>query len=112
MTKFVLKPVACLRQYCMFSLSAVLLTLDACLCFILGQLGAAASDGGGYPKLWCALSDGKVVVFDAASWSLQQNCIQVGTSRLVRNFPASINICQLMNTWSHAALHSCSRRLA
>ncbi|XP_060798627.1 DENN domain-containing protein 3 isoform X2 [Neoarius graeffei] len=52
------------------------------LLYTPGQLGAAASDGGGYPKLWCALSDGKVVVFDAASWSLQQNCIQVGTSRL------------------------------
>ncbi|XP_047006717.1 DENN domain-containing protein 3 isoform X1 [Ictalurus punctatus] len=52
------------------------------LLYTPGQLGAASSDGGGYPKLWCALSEGKVVVFDAASWSLQQNCIQVGTSRL------------------------------
>ncbi|KAM9493641.1 DENN domain-containing protein 3 isoform 1-T1 [Clarias gariepinus] len=52
------------------------------LLYTPGQLSASASDSGGYPKLWCALSDGKVVVFDAASWSLQQNCIQVGTSRL------------------------------
>ncbi|XP_062842289.1 DENN domain-containing protein 3 [Trichomycterus rosablanca] len=47
-----------------------------------GELGAVGLDGGGYPKLWCALSDGKVVVFDAASWSMQQNRIQVGSSRL------------------------------
>ncbi|XP_060752878.1 DENN domain-containing protein 3 isoform X1 [Tachysurus vachellii] len=52
------------------------------LLYTPGQLGTAASGGSGYPKLWCALSDGKVVVFDAASWSLQQNCIQMGTSRL------------------------------
>ncbi|XP_046690744.1 DENN domain-containing protein 3 isoform X1 [Silurus meridionalis] len=52
------------------------------LLYTPGQLGAAASGSGGYPKLWCALSDGKVVVFDAASWSLLQNSIQVGTSRI------------------------------
>uniref|UniRef100_A0A671S632 DENN domain-containing protein 3-like n=1 Tax=Sinocyclocheilus anshuiensis TaxID=1608454 RepID=A0A671S632_9TELE len=28
------------------------------------------------PKLWCALSDGKVLVFDAASWSMQHNSVQ------------------------------------
>ncbi|XP_035381446.1 DENN domain-containing protein 3 isoform X3 [Electrophorus electricus] len=48
-----------------------------------GQLGmASAAAGGGHPKLWCALSDGTVVVFDAATWSIQQNCIRVGSSRL------------------------------
>uniref|UniRef100_A0A8C7G5Q8 DENN domain-containing protein 3 n=1 Tax=Oncorhynchus kisutch TaxID=8019 RepID=A0A8C7G5Q8_ONCKI len=38
--------------------------------------------GDGNPKLWCALSDGKVVVFDAASWSMQQSQLQVGSSRV------------------------------
>ncbi|XP_017556082.1 DENN domain-containing protein 3 isoform X1 [Pygocentrus nattereri] len=51
------------------------------LLYTPGELGAAGSDGSD-PKLWCALSGGKVVVFDAASWSMQQNSIQVGTSRL------------------------------
>lgn len=36
------------------------------------------------PKLWVALSGGKVVVFDAASWSMLQDCIQVGELQLVR----------------------------
>uniref|UniRef100_A0A8C1M9Y9 DENN domain-containing protein 3 n=1 Tax=Cyprinus carpio TaxID=7962 RepID=A0A8C1M9Y9_CYPCA len=31
---------------------------------------------GGNPKLWCALSNGKVLVFDAASWSMQKNSVQ------------------------------------
>ncbi|XP_014860230.1 PREDICTED: DENN domain-containing protein 3-like [Poecilia mexicana] len=30
------------------------------------------------PKLWVALSGGRVVVFDAASWSMLQDCIQTG----------------------------------
>lgn len=36
------------------------------------------------PKLWVALSGGRVVVFDASSWSLLHDCIQVGESQLVR----------------------------
>ncbi|XP_027142101.1 DENN domain-containing protein 3 isoform X2 [Larimichthys crocea] len=42
------------------------------------------NDSGGMmnPKLWVALSGGKVVVFDAASWSMLQDCIQVGESQL------------------------------
>ncbi|ROI69400.1 DENN domain-containing protein 3 [Anabarilius grahami] len=52
------------------------------LLYTPGQLGVSELDGGGNPKLWCALSDGKVLVFDAASWSMQQNSVQVGTSRL------------------------------
>ncbi|KAG9278943.1 DENN domain-containing protein 3 isoform X1 [Astyanax mexicanus] len=52
------------------------------LLYTPGQLSGVNSESSGYPKLWCALSDGKVVVFDAASWSMQQNCLQVGTSRL------------------------------
>lgn len=35
-------------------------------------------------KLWVALSGGKVVVFDAASWSMLQDCVQAGESQLVR----------------------------
>uniref|UniRef100_M4AJ32 DENN domain containing 3 n=1 Tax=Xiphophorus maculatus TaxID=8083 RepID=M4AJ32_XIPMA len=30
------------------------------------------------PKLWVALSGGRVVVFDAASWSILEDCIQTG----------------------------------
>ena len=41
-------------------------------------------EGDGNPKLWVALSRGRVVVFDAASWSMLQDCIQVGNSQLVR----------------------------
>ncbi|KAJ8386818.1 hypothetical protein AAFF_G00166130 [Aldrovandia affinis] len=52
------------------------------LLYTPGQLSVSDADGDGNPKLWCALSDGKVVVFDAASWSMQQNCVQVGSSRL------------------------------
>ncbi|KAM9415831.1 DENN domain-containing protein 3-like isoform 2-T3 [Salvelinus alpinus] len=53
------------------------------LLYTPGQLGVSSdSEGDGNPKLWCALSDGKVVVFDATSWSMQQNQVQVGTSRV------------------------------
>ncbi|XP_073728335.1 DENN domain-containing protein 3 isoform X3 [Misgurnus anguillicaudatus] len=51
------------------------------LLFIPGQLTLSA-DLDGNPKLWCALGCGKVVVFDAVSWTLQQNCIHVGDSPL------------------------------
>lgn len=36
------------------------------------------------PKLWVALEGGRVVVFDASTWSMLQDCIQVGESQLVR----------------------------
>lgn len=49
-----------------------------------GQLTCNASVSEMNPKLWVALSGGKVVVFDAASWSMVQDCIQVGESDLVR----------------------------
>ncbi|KAJ7991755.1 hypothetical protein DPEC_G00287170 [Dallia pectoralis] len=53
------------------------------LLYTPGQLGVSSDSGGdGNPKLWCALSDGKVAVFDAASWSLQQNQVQLGASRV------------------------------
>nr|XP_023667797.1 DENN domain-containing protein 3 isoform X1 [Paramormyrops kingsleyae] len=52
------------------------------LLYTPGQLSLPDAEGGGNPKLWCALSNGKVVVFDAASWSVRHSSIQVGTSRL------------------------------
>ncbi|XP_051574526.1 DENN domain-containing protein 3 isoform X2 [Myxocyprinus asiaticus] len=52
------------------------------LLYTPGQLTVSASDLDGNPKLWCALSCGKVVVFDAVSWSLLQNCIHLGDCRL------------------------------
>ncbi|XP_017568661.1 DENN domain-containing protein 3 isoform X3 [Pygocentrus nattereri] len=56
-------------------------TVDVLL-YTPGQLLLSDSDLNGTPKLWCALRHGMVVVFDAASWSMQQNCIQVGTKQL------------------------------
>lgn len=52
------------------------------LLYTPGQLTFPDRDVDGNPKLWCALSCGKVVVFDAVSWSLKQNCIHLGESRL------------------------------
>ncbi|KAK2844521.1 hypothetical protein Q5P01_011180 [Channa striata] len=52
------------------------------LLYTPGQLNCSDSQGGMSPKLWVALSGGKVVVFDAASWSMLQGSIQVGRSRL------------------------------
>ncbi|XP_016363412.1 DENN domain-containing protein 3 isoform X2 [Sinocyclocheilus anshuiensis] len=52
------------------------------LLYTPGQLTFPDRDVDGKPKLWCALSCGKVVVFDAVSWSLKQNCIHLGESRL------------------------------
>ncbi|XP_069740587.1 DENN domain-containing protein 3-like isoform X5 [Narcine bancroftii] len=34
------------------------------------------------PKLWCALCDGRVLVYDAASWMMEQTPISAGRSRL------------------------------
>ncbi|XP_039536036.1 DENN domain-containing protein 3 isoform X2 [Pimephales promelas] len=52
------------------------------LLYTPGQSSFCASGVDGNPKLWCALSCGKVVVFNAVSWSLMQNCIHLGDSRL------------------------------
>ncbi|KTF80316.1 hypothetical protein cypCar_00018856 [Cyprinus carpio] len=52
------------------------------LLYTPGQLTFPDRDVDGNPMLWCALSCGKVVVFDAVSWSLKQNCIHLGESRL------------------------------
>ncbi|XP_071324269.1 DENN domain-containing protein 3-like isoform X1 [Trachinotus anak] len=52
------------------------------LLYTPGQLTCNNSEGEMNPKLWVALSGGRVVVFDAASWSMLQDCIQVGESQL------------------------------
>ncbi|XP_028435791.1 DENN domain-containing protein 3 isoform X2 [Perca flavescens] len=52
------------------------------LLYTPGQLTCNDSEGEMNPKLWVALSGGKVVVFDAASWSMLQDCVQVGESQL------------------------------
>ncbi|CAL8247163.1 unnamed protein product [Lota lota] len=52
------------------------------LLYTPGQLSSSNTEGEGNPKLWVALSGGRVVVFDAASWSMLQDCIQVGNAQL------------------------------
>ncbi|XP_030638253.1 DENN domain-containing protein 3 [Chanos chanos] len=52
------------------------------LLYIPGQLTVSDSDPDDIPKLFCALSQGKLVVFDAATWSIEQQCIQLGTAQL------------------------------
>lgn len=54
------------------------------LLFASGHLDPAERAGDARPKLWCALQAGRVVVFDASSWSLHQHCVRVGSSALVR----------------------------
>ncbi|XP_066539369.1 DENN domain-containing protein 3 isoform X2 [Hoplias malabaricus] len=56
-------------------------TVDVLL-YTPGQLLFSECDLDGTPKLWCALSHGTVVVFDAATWLMQPNCIQVGSKPL------------------------------
>ena len=48
-----------------------------------GHLDPAEKVEDAHPKLWCALNEGKVIVFDASSWTIHQHCFRVGTSRLV-----------------------------
>ncbi|XP_041799023.1 DENN domain-containing protein 3-like [Chelmon rostratus] len=52
------------------------------LLYTPGQLTCSDSAGEMNAKLWVALSGGKVVVFDAASWSMLQDCVQAGESQL------------------------------
>ncbi|KAJ3598250.1 hypothetical protein NHX12_001761 [Muraenolepis orangiensis] len=52
------------------------------LLYTPGQLSCSETEGDGNPKLWVALSGGRVVVFDASSWSMLQDCVQVGNSQL------------------------------
>ncbi|XP_067414430.1 DENN domain-containing protein 3 isoform X2 [Emydura macquarii macquarii] len=52
------------------------------LLYTPGHLDAADRLGDAHPKLWCALSEGKVIVFDASTWTIQQHCFKVGSSKL------------------------------
>ena len=48
-----------------------------------GHLDPAEKVEDAHPKLWCVLNEGKVIVFDASSWTIHQHCFRVGTSKLV-----------------------------
>ncbi|XP_069588080.1 DENN domain-containing protein 3 [Ranitomeya imitator] len=50
------------------------------LLYTPGQLDASLRDD--CPKLWCALGEGKVVIFNASTWSIQQHCLKVGSAKL------------------------------
>ncbi|KAM6910026.1 DENN domain-containing protein 3-like isoform 1-T1 [Xenentodon cancila] len=52
------------------------------LLYTPGQLTCNELQGEMNPKLWVALSGGRVVVFDAASWSMLQDSIQVGETQV------------------------------
>ncbi|XP_025040667.1 DENN domain-containing protein 3 isoform X2 [Pelodiscus sinensis] len=52
------------------------------LLYTPGHLDAADRLGDAHPKLWCALGEGKVIVFDASTWTIQQHCFKVGSSKL------------------------------
>ncbi|XP_007999830.3 DENN domain-containing protein 3 isoform X2 [Chlorocebus sabaeus] len=55
--------------------------VDALL-YTPGHLDPAEKVEDAHPKLWCALSDGKVTVFDASSWTIHQHCFKVGTAKV------------------------------
>uniref|UniRef100_A0A8C5K9H5 DENN domain-containing protein 3 n=1 Tax=Jaculus jaculus TaxID=51337 RepID=A0A8C5K9H5_JACJA len=52
------------------------------LLYTPGRLDPAEKVEDAHPKLWCALSEGKVVVFDASSWAIHQHCFRVGTLKV------------------------------
>nr|XP_021146276.1 DENN domain-containing protein 3 [Columba livia] len=52
------------------------------LLYTPGHLDPSERPGNAHPKLWCALNEGKVVVFDASTWSIQQHCFKMGRSKL------------------------------
>ncbi|XP_023777358.1 DENN domain-containing protein 3 [Cyanistes caeruleus] len=52
------------------------------LLYTPGHLDPSERLDNAHPKLWCALSEGKVVVFDASTWSIQQHCFKMGRSKL------------------------------
>ncbi|NXX83959.1 DEND3 protein, partial [Urocolius indicus] len=52
------------------------------LLYTPGHLDPSERPDNAHPKLWCALSEGKVVVFDASTWSIQQHCFKMGRSKL------------------------------
>ncbi|XP_077800256.1 DENN domain-containing protein 3 isoform X2 [Macaca mulatta] len=55
--------------------------VDALL-YTPGHLDPAEKVEDAHPKLWCALSDGKVTVFDASSWTIHQHSFKVGTAKV------------------------------
>ncbi|XP_011905350.1 PREDICTED: DENN domain-containing protein 3 isoform X7 [Cercocebus atys] len=55
--------------------------VDALL-YTPGHLDPAEKVEDARPKLWCALSDGKVTVFDASSWTIHQHSFKVGTAKV------------------------------
>nr|XP_032809049.1 DENN domain-containing protein 3-like [Petromyzon marinus] len=60
------------------------LAVDALL-YVPGELLHGGGGGEGTPpRLWCALSGGRVVVFDAATWTVEHGHLQAGTKRLNR----------------------------
>ncbi|NXC97508.1 DEND3 protein, partial [Certhia familiaris] len=52
------------------------------LLYTPGHLDPSERVDNAHPKLWCALNEGKVVVFDASTWSIQQHCFKMGRSKL------------------------------
>ncbi|EHB17990.1 DENN domain-containing protein 3 [Heterocephalus glaber] len=52
------------------------------LLYTPGHLDPAEKVEDAHPKLWCALSEGRVIVFDASSWTIHQHCFKVGTSKV------------------------------
>ncbi|KFV07406.1 DENN domain-containing protein 3, partial [Pterocles gutturalis] len=52
------------------------------LLYTPGHLDPSERPGNAHPKLWCALNEGKVVIFDASTWSIQQHCFKMGHSKL------------------------------
>ncbi|XP_047396224.1 DENN domain-containing protein 3 isoform X2 [Sciurus carolinensis] len=52
------------------------------LLYTPGHLDPAEKAEDARPKLWCALSGGKVIVFDASSWTIHQHCFKVGSSKV------------------------------
>uniref|UniRef100_G1QLP1 DENN domain-containing protein 3 n=1 Tax=Nomascus leucogenys TaxID=61853 RepID=G1QLP1_NOMLE len=52
------------------------------LLYTPGHLDPAEKVEDAHPKLWCALSEGKVTVFDASSWTIHQHSFKVGTAKV------------------------------
>ncbi|OXB57492.1 hypothetical protein ASZ78_013357 [Callipepla squamata] len=52
------------------------------LLYTPGHLDISERPDNAHPKLWCALNEGKVVVFDASTWTIQQHCFRMGRCKL------------------------------
>ncbi|XP_063672689.1 DENN domain-containing protein 3 isoform X10 [Pan troglodytes] len=52
------------------------------LLYTPGHLDPAEKVEDAHPKLWCALSEGNVTVFDASSWTIHQRSFKVGTAKV------------------------------